>query len=198
MRSLLEYIATFGETTAHRTLESMRKKMSDHPEGRRILRYVDVVLSGPLGSLIKGAALVETPLETWVCCRDRPLVNSKTVNFSEFPKLPMGTFGAAYMAFLQANVGCGLRRLSQIGVSLLVLRQGVSPDSRKRVHFVDDEELAYVMQRYREVHDLVHTLLGMKTNLLGEITVKWIEALQFGLPMCVAAGVFGPWRLKPM
>ena len=65
------------------------------------------------------------------------------------------------------------------------------------MHFVDDEELAYVMQRYREVHDLTHTLLGMKTNLLGEITVKWVEGLQFGLPMCVTAGVFGPIRLKP-
>lgn len=34
--------------------------------------------------------------------------------------------------------------------------------------FVDDEELAYVIQRYREVHDLMHTLLGMPTNMLGE------------------------------
>lgn len=34
--------------------------------------------------------------------------------------------------------------------------------------FVDHEELAYVMQRYREVHDLLHTLLGMPTNMLGE------------------------------
>ena len=35
--------------------------------------------------------------------------------------------------------------------------------------FVDDEELAYVIQRYREVHDLMHTLLGMPTNMLGEL-----------------------------
>lgn len=34
--------------------------------------------------------------------------------------------------------------------------------------FVDDEELAYVIQRYREVHDMMHTLLGMPTNMLGE------------------------------
>jgi ubiquinone biosynthesis protein Coq4 len=52
------------------------------------------------------------------------------------------------------------------------------------------------MQRYREVHDLIHTLLGMKTNLLGEIAVKWVEGVQFGLPMCVTAGIFGPIRLK--
>ena len=33
--------------------------------------------------------------------------------------------------------------------------------SAKQVKFVDDTELAYVMQRYREVHDFVHTLAGL-------------------------------------
>lgn len=30
-----------------------------------------------------------------------------------------------------------------------------------QVKFVDDKDLAYVMQRYREVHDFVHTLAGL-------------------------------------
>lgn len=46
--------------------------------------------------------------------------------------------------------------------------QKVSPDTRMPPKFIDDEELAYVIQRYREVHDLMHTLLGMPTNMLGE------------------------------
>lgn len=46
--------------------------------------------------------------------------------------------------------------------------QKVTPDTRAEVKFIDDEELAYVMQRYREVHDLMHTVLGMPTNMLGE------------------------------
>ena len=33
-----------------------------------------------------------------------------------------------------------------------------------QVRFVDDPELAYVMQRYREIHDFTHTLLGMPTK----------------------------------
>ena len=36
----------------------------------------------------------------------------------------------------------------------------MTPDTRLAVRIVDDEELAYVMQRYREVHDLMHTVLG--------------------------------------
>lgn len=45
--------------------------------------------------------------------------------------------------------------------------QKVTPDSRDMVRFVDDLELAYVIQRYREIHDLVHTLLDMPINMLG-------------------------------
>lgn len=63
--------------------------------------------------------------------------------------------------------------------------------------FVDDPEMAYVMTRYRETHDLYHTVLTMPTNMLGEITVKWVEALQTGLPMCAAGAFFGPVRLGP-
>lgn len=71
------------------------------------------------------------------------------------------------------------------------------------------------MTRYRESHDLIHTVLGMPTNMLGEIAVKWIEAINFGLPMCYGGeknmkehvyilllffsflgAIFGPLRLK--
>jgi hypothetical protein len=48
----------------------------------------------------------------------------------------------------------------------------VTPDSRSQVQFVDDVELAYVVQRYREVHDLFHTVLGMPTNMLGNSHFK--------------------------
>ena len=65
------------------------------------------------------------------------------------------------------------------------------------VHFVDDPDLAYVMTRYRESHDLVHALLGMPTHMLGEVTIKVVEGLQTGLPMCVTGGLFGALRLLP-
>ena len=61
------------------------------------------------------------------------------------------------------------------------LSQRVTPDSRADVKFVDNEELAYVMQRYREVHDLLHSLLGLPTNMLGEfatIEVGFIDYIQ--------------------
>jgi len=71
-------------------------------------------------------------------------------------------------------------------------------EERPAVAFVDDVELAYVMRRYRETHDVFHCLLGMPTNLLGEVAVKWVEAIQLGLPMCVSGGLFGAARLYPL
>ena len=37
----------------------------------------------------------------------------------------------------------------------------------------------------------------MKTNMLGEVTVKVFEAIQLNLPMCWLAGYFGVVRLGP-
>ena len=66
-----------------------------------------------------------------------------------------------------------------------------------QVRFIDNAELAYIMTRYRECHDLVHTALGMPTNMLAEVAVKWIEALNNGLPMCYGGAIFGAARLRP-
>ena len=73
----------------------------------------------------------------------------------------------------------------------------MTPDSRRDVKFVDDVYSAQVMQRYREIHDMVHTLLDMPTNMLGEVVVKWVEAIQTDLPMCWLGGLFGAVRLAP-
>ncbi|PVD22224.1 hypothetical protein C0Q70_18030 [Pomacea canaliculata] len=37
----------------------------------------------------------------------------------------------------------------------------------------------------------------MPPNMLGEVTVKWVEAIQTGLPLCTLAALFGPLRLGP-
>lgn len=108
--------------------------------------------------------------------QERPRISLSTLDMGKLRSLPEGSFGCAYLHFLDVN--------------------RVSPDTRAPTRFVDDEELAYVIQRYREIHDMLHTLLGMPTNILGEIVVKWFEAVQTGLPMCVLSALFGPIRLS--
>ncbi|XP_012523413.1 ubiquinone biosynthesis protein COQ4 homolog, mitochondrial [Monomorium pharaonis] len=107
---------------------------------------------------------------------EKPRVNTSTVNLSYLKDLPPGTVGRTYRDFLGDN--------------------NVSPDDRVAVQFVDDIELAYVMQRYREVHDIFHAMLLMPTTMLGEVSVKWVEALQTRLPMCLTGAIFGASRLR--
>uniref|UniRef100_A0A0K8RET9 Ubiquinone biosynthesis protein COQ4 homolog, mitochondrial n=1 Tax=Ixodes ricinus TaxID=34613 RepID=A0A0K8RET9_IXORI len=109
--------------------------------------------------------------------RDRPRIHTSTLDLDYLRQLPEETFGHAYYRFLADN--------------------NVTPDSRLAVQFVDDPELAYVAQRYREVHDLIHTLLEMPTHMLGEVTVKWVEAIHTKMPMCSTGALFGAVRLRP-
>jgi ubiquinone biosynthesis protein COQ4 len=44
----------------------------------------------------------------------------------------------------------------------------LTPDARRPVSFIDDADLAYIMRRYREIHDLTHVTLGMPINMLGK------------------------------
>jgi len=66
--------------------------------------------------------------------QDRPLITSETLPMSSLRAMPAGSLGAAYGRFLE--------------------RHGFDPDGRSPVRFVDDLDLAYVMLRYRQVHDL--------------------------------------------
>ncbi|TRZ03561.1 hypothetical protein DNTS_013480 [Danionella cerebrum] len=119
---------------------------------------------------------MKTDPEGYSVLLERPRIKLSTLDLSHMSALPDGTLGREYLRFLEENK--------------------VTPDTRADVKFVDDEELAYVMQRYREVHDLMHTLLGMPTNMLGEVVVKCFEAAQTGLPMCVLGAALGPLRLS--
>ncbi len=58
------------------------------------------------------------------------------------------------------------------------------------------DEQAYIIQRYREIHDIVHVLLGCPTTFKGEVAVKWFEYLQTGLEGTLLAGLAGPLRVN--
>lgn len=176
-------IACLGETTGLDALQTVLQVMKSSPEGLQILS-------------------------------DKPRINSRTVDLDALGKLPVDTFGYAYKKFLDDNVRIGLKVHSHsLSLSVcehlinirtvcvlsiyLFMEQNVTPDTRMSVKFLKDPELMYVMTRYRECHDLIHTVLGMPTNMLGEVTVKWIEAINIGLPMCYGGAVFGAMRLRP-
>ncbi|EJU04852.1 ubiquinone biosynthesis protein COQ4 mitochondrial [Dacryopinax primogenitus] len=106
----------------------------------------------------------------------RPRVNTDTVSLPSLRALPANTFGNTYVSWLD--------------------RTGVTPDTRSQVHYINDPELAYVMQRYRECHDFYHTLFGFPVSVQYELALKVFEALHFGLPMAYMSALLGPLRVK--
>eukprot|EP01061_Rhynchopus_euleeides_P018107 TRINITY_DN29946_c1_g1_i2.p1 TRINITY_DN29946_c1_g1~~TRINITY_DN29946_c1_g1_i2.p1 ORF type:complete len:236 (+),score=42.13 TRINITY_DN29946_c1_g1_i2:39-746(+) len=72
---------------------------------------------------------------------------------------------------------------------------GFQPDERPAVQFVDDEELAYVMMRYRETHDFAHALTGLPMSVVGEMALKAFEYRQTGIPMTGFASLAGAVHL---
>lgn len=105
--------------------------------------------------------------------RDKPRVTDHTL--SQCAALPVGTFGQQYHHFMAA-------RRFEAG-------------ERPPVRFVDDQVLAYVACRAREVHDFWHVLFNCHTNVFGELSLKALEYVQTGLPMTALAVVGAQFRL---
>jgi len=108
--------------------------------------------------------------------RDRPRITSKNLSMSCLRSLPENTVGRAYADWLD--------------------REGVTPDTRNSVKYIDDEECAYVMQRYRESHDFYHALTGLPVMVEGEVALKAFEFANTLLPM-TGLSMFAVMRLKP-
>ncbi|KAJ1678693.1 Ubiquinone biosynthesis protein [Spiromyces aspiralis] len=109
--------------------------------------------------------------------KERPLVQFTPSEYEGLGKKSPDSFGYAYYHSMRS--------------------QGISWETRTKVQYVDDEELAYMMTRHRQIHDFYHTLLGLKIKILDELTLKCFEFAQTGLPVGMLAGLFGSLRLPP-
>ena len=77
-----------------------------------------------------------------------------------------------------------------------LLQHGFDPDGRDEVKYVEDQDLAYVMLRYRQCHDFWHALTGLPPTVLGELALKHVELYQTGLPLAALSLVGGRWSLN--
>ena len=108
--------------------------------------------------------------------RDRPSITSKTMSVTKLRGLPESSVGRAYVSWLD--------------------QEGVSPDTRSSVKYIDDEECAYVMQRYRESHDFYHAITGLPVFIEGEIALKAFEFANTLLPM-TCLSLFAITKMMP-
>ena len=101
--------------------------------------------------------------------KEKPIVDIDTCVVDELAMLPSNTFGYAYADFMRRN--------------------GITSDTRAPVHYVNNAELAYIMKRYRHIHDFIHVLLDFDISVPDEIVVKWFEFAHFGLPMTALSAI---------
>ncbi|KAG7661315.1 COQ4 [[Candida] subhashii] len=109
--------------------------------------------------------------------REKPRMTSTSLDLDHLRSLPENSIGRTYVEWLD--------------------REGVSPDTRVPVRYIDNEELAYIYQRYRECHDFYHAVTGLPIIIEGEIAVKVFEFMNIGMPMSGMGALFAPLRLKP-
>lgn len=109
--------------------------------------------------------------------RDKPRITSETLSLEYLRALPDNTVGREYARWLDV--------------------EGVTPDTRDSVRYVNDPEEAYVMQRYREIHDFIHAITGLPIIIEGELAVKAFEFANTLLPM-TGLSLAALVRLKPI
>mmetsp|Transcript_4385 Transcript_4385/g.8296 ORF Transcript_4385/g.8296 Transcript_4385/m.8296 type:complete len:296 (+) Transcript_4385:88-975(+) len=107
---------------------------------------------------------------------DQPTLEKEDDLAAKLRLLPAHTFGGAFARYLDMH--------------------GFEFGKRPPVELIADPQLAYVMQRYRETHDLLHTLTGVPVSVTGETALKWFEMSQTGLPMTALAAFFGGVRAE--
>lgn len=103
---------------------------------------------------------------------DRPELSSELVDYDHLRRLPASTFGGAYARHLDDN--------------------GITADYQAAAtRHVDDPDMAYLMRRFRQTHDVWHALLGIGITGHEEVLIHWFSWGQLRLPVSALIMVFG-------
>lgn len=103
---------------------------------------------------------------------ERPELSSDVVDYDRLRALPEATFGGAYVRHLDDN--------------------GITADYQAAAtRHVDDPDIAYLMRRFRQTHDVWHTLLGLGIAGHEEVIIHSFSYGQLRLPVSALIMVFG-------
>jgi len=102
-------------------------------------------------------------------------LSSSSPLFTSLHYLPPSTFGKAYHTFMDHH--------------------HFASENRPAVKYVDDEQLAYILLRYRLSHDFYHTIYNLPPTVPGELVLKMIETLEFKLGGAALQAIVG---ISPM
>lgn len=117
------------------------------------------------------AEMHETP-EGRRLMAERPELSSELVDYDHLRRLPATTFGGAYVRHLDDN--------------------HITADYQAAAtRHVDDPDMAYLMRRFRQTHDVWHALLGIGITGHEEVLIHWFSYGQLRLPVSAMIMLFG-------
>ena len=106
---------------------------------------------------------------------ERPELSSDHVDYDHLRALPPSTFGGAYVRHLDNN--------------------GITADYQAAAtRHVDDPDIAYLMRRFRQTHDVWHSLLGLGIAGHEEVVIHWFSYGQLRLPVSAMIMVLGTMK----
>ncbi len=106
---------------------------------------------------------------------ERPELSSDHVDYAGLRTLGPDTLGGAYVRHLDGN--------------------GLSADYQAAAtRHVDDPDMAYLMRRFRQTHDVWHALLGLGVTGHEEVIIHWFSYGQLRLPVSAMIMVFGTMK----
>jgi ubiquinone biosynthesis protein Coq4 len=95
---------------------------------------------------------------------ERPELSSEHVDYDALRALPATTFGNTYVRHLDGN--------------------HITADYQAAAtRHVDDPDIAYLMRRFRQTHDVWHALLGLGITGHEEVVIHWFSYGQLQLPV---------------
>ncbi len=104
--------------------------------------------------------------------RVRPELSSDAVDYDALRRLPESTLGGAYVRHLDRN--------------------GITADYQAAAtRHVDDPDMAYLMRRFRQTHDVWHALLGLGIAGHEEVIIHYFSYGQLHLPVSAMVMTFG-------
>ncbi|KAJ2371458.1 Ubiquinone biosynthesis protein [Coemansia sp. RSA 2607] len=163
---------TTGLQKAVITVGSALMGFGDPTDGTYIAALGDATSNGFFGKMRQ--QMLSDPTGRRIL-KERPQVSFTPDEWEALGRLPAGTFGHTYYNQMRRN--------------------GISWATRPPVRFVDNEEDAYMLLRYRQCHDFFHTILDMDISVVEELAIKVFEWRQTGLPVGLIASAVGPLRL---
>jgi ubiquinone biosynthesis protein COQ4 len=103
---------------------------------------------------------------------ERPELSSEHVDYDHLRALPATTLGGAYARHLDGN--------------------GITADYQAAAtRHVDDPDIAYLMRRFRQTHDVWHALLGLGIAGHEEVVIHSFSWGQLRLPVSAMIMFFG-------